>query len=84
VLITKVKIFENKVKYPCLKVMVSNERPCQKEYTVKYESPTTYQSRDMTKVRVFSNRSNSEVKGQRVKVMASNERSHPKEYTCEI
>ena len=81
----QVKFFENKVKYPCLKVMLSNERSCQKEYTEKYESPTTYQSKVMTKIRVFfKNRSNSEVKGQRVKVMVSNERSHQKEYTCEI
>jgi hypothetical protein len=33
--------------------MVSNERSCQKEYTVKYERPNTYQSKIMTKVRVF-------------------------------
>ena len=79
------QIFRKQGQIPCLKVMLSNERSCQKEYTEKYESPTTYQSTVMTKVRVFfKNRSNSEVKGQRVKVMVSNERSHQKEYTCEI
>jgi hypothetical protein len=50
---------------------------------VKYESPTTYQSKVMTKVKVFK-RSNSKVKDHRVKVMVSNERSCQKEYTCEI
>jgi hypothetical protein len=42
---------------------------------VKYESPTTYQSKVMIKVKVLEWKSNSKVKGQRVKVMVSNERS---------
>jgi hypothetical protein len=40
---------------------------------VKYESPTIYQSKVMTKVKVFEK-----------KVMVSNERSCWKEYKCEI
>jgi hypothetical protein len=44
-----------------------------------YGSPTTYQSKVMTKVKVFE-----KVKDQRVKVMISNERSCHKEYTYEI
>ena len=47
---------------------------------VKYENPTTYQSKVMTKVNVLEKK----VKGQRVKVMISNERSCQKKYTCEI
>ena len=35
------------------KVMVSNKRSYQKEYTMKYESLTTYQSKVMTKVKSF-------------------------------
>jgi hypothetical protein len=50
---------------------------------VKYESPSTYQSKVMTKVIVWKRRSNYKVKDQRVKVMVSNERSCLKEYTCE-
>ena len=46
---------------------------------MKYESPTIYQSKVMCKVKVFENRSNSKVKGQKVKVMVSNEKSHQKE-----
>jgi hypothetical protein len=46
---------------------------------VKYESPSTYQSKVMSKVRVLE-----KVKDQRVNVMVSNERSFQKEYTCEI
>jgi hypothetical protein len=42
---------------------------------VKYESPTTYQSKVMTKAMFFKKR----VKGQTVKVMVSNERSCQKE-----
>jgi hypothetical protein len=49
---------------------------------VKYESPTTYQSKVMTKVKVFEKKF--KLKDQRVKVTASNERSCHKEYTCEI
>jgi hypothetical protein len=48
---------------------------------VKYESPTIYQSKVMTKVKVFEK---VKLKGQRVKVMVSNERSCQKEYTCAI
>jgi hypothetical protein len=47
---------------------------------VKYERPTTYQSKVITKVKVFV--SNSKVKGQ--KVMVSNKRSCHKEYTYGI
>jgi hypothetical protein len=45
---------------------------------VKYEIPTIYQSKVMTKVKVFE-KANSKVKGQKVKV--SNERSCHKEHT---
>jgi hypothetical protein len=53
---TKVKVCEKKVKDQWVKVMVSNERSCQKEIiftSVKYESPSTYQSKIMMKVKVF-------------------------------
>jgi hypothetical protein len=33
--------------------MVSNERSYHKEYNVKYESPSTYESKVMTKVKVL-------------------------------
>jgi hypothetical protein len=49
---------------------------------VKYESPTTYQSKVMTKVKVFEKKV--KLQSQRVKVMVSNERSCQKEYACEI
>jgi hypothetical protein len=39
---------------------------------VKYESPTTYQSKVMTKVKVLEKKV--KLQGQRVKVMVSNER----------
>jgi hypothetical protein len=39
---------------------------------VKYESPSTYQSKVMNNVKFSKRRSNSKVKGQRVKVMVSN------------
>jgi hypothetical protein len=45
---------------------------------VKYESPTTYLSKVMTKDKVFE-KSNPKVKDQRIKVMISNERSCKKE-----
>ena len=51
---------------------------------VKYETPCNYQSKGMTKVKVFESRSNSKFKGQRVKVMVSNKRPYHKEYTFEI
>jgi hypothetical protein len=40
-----------------VKVIVSNQRPYHKEYTcdVKYESPSTEQSKVMTKVKVLMN-----------------------------
>jgi hypothetical protein len=47
---------------------------------VEYKSPSTYQSKVMTKVKVFEKK----VKDLRVNVMVSNERSCQKEYTCEI
>jgi hypothetical protein len=49
---------------------------------IKYESPCTYiyQSKVMTKVKVFEKK----VKDQWVKVIVSNERSCQKEYTSEI
>jgi hypothetical protein len=52
--ITKVKVFE-KVKFQGqrVKVMVSNERSYQMEYTCEFESPTTHQSKYLTKVNVF-------------------------------
>jgi hypothetical protein len=59
--------------------MVSDQRSCQKEYT--FEIPTTYQSKVMTKVKVFEK---IKLQGQRVKVMVANKRSCKKEYTCEI
>jgi hypothetical protein len=48
---------------------------------VKYESPTTYQSKVMTKVKVLEK---VKLKGERVKVVVSNERSCQKKYTCEV
>jgi hypothetical protein len=48
---------------------------------VTYESPITYQSKDMTKVIVLEKVKH---KGQRVKVKVSNEKSCQKEYKCEI
>jgi hypothetical protein len=47
---------------------------------VKYESPSTYQSKVMTKLKVFDKK----FKDQRVKVMVSNERYYQKEIICEI
>jgi hypothetical protein len=78
VFMTKVKVFEKKVKDHWVKVMLSNGRSCQKEYTCEI----TYQSKVMTKVKVFEKKV--KLQGQRVKVMVSNERSCQKEYTCEI
>jgi hypothetical protein len=49
---------------------------------VKYESPNTYQSKVMTKVKVLEKKV--KLQSQRVKVMASNERPCPQEYTCEV
>jgi hypothetical protein len=49
---------------------------------VKYESPTTYQSKVKTKVKVFEELV--KLQGQRVKVMVSNETSYHNKYTCEI
>jgi hypothetical protein len=43
----------SKVKGQKVKVMVSNEKSHQKEKHVKYETSTTYQSKVMTKVKVF-------------------------------
>jgi hypothetical protein len=51
---------------------------------VKYESPSSYQSKVITKIKSLNKRSNSKVKDQRVKVMVSNDRSCQMEYTCEI
>jgi hypothetical protein len=62
---TKVKLLGKKVKNQRVKVMISNERSCQKNTHLKYESPTAYQSKVMTKVKVFKRRSNSKVNGQR-------------------
>jgi hypothetical protein len=53
------------------------------EYT--YEIPSTYQSKGITKVKVFEKKVRYQrVKDQRVKAMVSNARSCQKEYTCEI
>ena len=49
---------------------------------VKYESPGTYQSEVMAKVKVFKLKV--KLKGQRVKVMVPNERPCHNEPTCEI
>jgi hypothetical protein len=49
---------------------------------VKYKSPTTHQSKVMTKVKVFEKKV--KLQGQRVKIMESNERSCQRECTCEI
>jgi hypothetical protein len=49
---------------------------------IKYESPGTYQSKVMSKVKVFWKKV--KLKGQSVKVMVSNKSSCHKEYTCEI
>jgi hypothetical protein len=48
---------------------------------MKYESPDTYQSKVMRKVKVLEKVT---LQGQRVKVMVSNESSCHKEYTFEI
>jgi hypothetical protein len=50
---TKVKVFKMKVKLQDqrVKVMVSNERSCQKECTCEIRKP--YQSKVMTKLNVF-------------------------------
>jgi hypothetical protein len=72
---TKVKVFEKKVEDQRVKVRVSNERSCQKEYISEIGKP--YQSKVMTKVKVFEKK----VKDQRVKLSVSNERSCQKEYT---
>jgi hypothetical protein len=45
---------------------------------LKYESPSTYQSKVMTKVKVLEKKV--KLQGQRVKVMVSNERSYQKGY----
>jgi hypothetical protein len=45
------KVSNSKVKDQRVKVMVSNERSCQKEYT--YESSSIYQSKVMSKVKGF-------------------------------
>jgi hypothetical protein len=50
---TKVKVFEKKVKDQWVKVMVSNERSCQRNTHVKYESSTPYQSKVKTMVKDF-------------------------------
>jgi hypothetical protein len=49
---------------------------------VKYETPSTYQSKVMTKVKILEKKA--KVKGQMVRVMVSNKRICQKEYTCEI
>jgi hypothetical protein len=49
---------------------------------VKHESPSTYQSKVMTKVKVLEKKV--KFQGQRVKVITSNAMSCQKEYTCEI
>jgi hypothetical protein len=49
---------------------------------VKYESPSTHQSKVMTKVKVSKKKV--KLHGQRVKVLVSNERSCHKKYKCEI
>jgi hypothetical protein len=42
---------QGQIKDQRVKVMISNERSCQKEYTyMKYESPSTNQSKVITKV----------------------------------
>jgi DNA-binding sugar fermentation-stimulating protein len=49
---------------------------------VKYKSPTTYQSKVITKVKVFLKKV--KLQGQSVEAMVANEGSCQKEYTCEI
>jgi hypothetical protein len=80
-IMNKVKVFEKNVKYQWVKVMVSMKGPARRNTHLKYESPTTYQSKVM-----FSKKKKKMVKfqGQRVKVMVSNKRSCQEEYTCEI
>jgi hypothetical protein len=51
---------------------------------LKYESPSTYQSKVMTKFKVFKKKVKLLGQDQRVKVIISNERSCQKECTCEI
>jgi hypothetical protein len=53
VFMNKVKVFEKKVKSQKVKVMVSNKRSCQNEYTCDIWKPCTYQSKVMTKVKVL-------------------------------
>jgi hypothetical protein len=49
---------------------------------VKYEIPTTYQSKAMTKAKVFEKKV--KFQGQKVKVMVSNKKPQHKKYKCEI
>jgi hypothetical protein len=62
--------------------MVINKGCVRRNTHVKYESPTTYQTNVMTKVKVFEKKV--KLQGQRVKVKVSNERSWQKEYTYQI
>ena len=48
----------------------------------KYEIPSTYQSKVITKVKDFEKYV--KLKGQRLKAMVPNEKSYQKKYTCEI
>jgi 3-phenylpropionate/cinnamic acid dioxygenase small subunit len=49
---------------------------------LKYESPSTYQSKVMTNVKVLEK--NMKLKGQRVNIMVLDKRTCQKEYTCDI
>jgi hypothetical protein len=49
---------------------------------VKYESHTTKQSKDLTKVKDLEKKA--KLQSQRIKFMVSNERCCQKKYTCEI
>jgi hypothetical protein len=69
-----------KLKGQRVKVMVPMTGLAKRNTHVKYESPSTYQSKVMTKVKFLEKK----VKGKSVKVMVSNEGSCQKEYTCKI
>jgi hypothetical protein len=48
---------------------------------VKYESPTTYKLKVMTKVKVLEK---VKLQGQMIKIMVSKEKACPTKYTCKI
>jgi hypothetical protein len=77
-----VKFFEKEIQTPMSKSWHQMKGLARRNTHVKYESPTTYQSKVMTKFKVLEKKV--KLQGQRVKVIVSNERSCHKEYTCEI